>query len=124
MYRASLMLGTYLCCGKLVNMVREDARVLLSHSSVLTHTYSRLSKRELFLKKNQLDDELIHDELELSEKKKKKEQAIKVEEKVKREIYLPEAISVTNLAKVIGLRLGESLKQMFVTRAYYLISHN
>jgi len=86
-----------------------------------------LSKRERFLKKNQeneLDDELIYDELELSEKKKKKEQAIKVEEKVKREIYLPEAISVTNLAKVIGLRLGESLKQIFVTRAYYLISHN
>ncbi|CAG8564347.1 6931_t:CDS:1 [Paraglomus brasilianum] len=87
-----------------------------------------ISKRERFLKKEQEneldDDELVYDEFELSAKKKKKMQVIKVEEKLKKEVYLPEAISVANLAKIIGLRLGKGLKQMFVMRAYYLISHN
>ncbi|CAG8479450.1 5572_t:CDS:2 [Paraglomus occultum] len=67
-----------------------------------------LSKRERFFKKKQedeLDDGLTYDELELSERKKEKKQTIKVEEKIKKEVYLPEAISVANLAKVIGLRL-------------------
>lgn len=58
------------------------------------------------------EEEVAFDmELEFERTKKKNKQSPVIQElpKLKKEIYLPEAISVSNLAKLIGERLGERL---------------
>jgi hypothetical protein len=73
----------------------------LHHARTESQRKKRVGSRE--------SDEGDWDLMETDFGPKKKTPRPKVEENIKREVFLPEAISVSNLARIIGVRLGERM---------------